>query len=242
MFPGAGALKRLQMCADCRVVDMMENKDEASIFRHEAMTATFTRWRSRPPEIPEEQARAGYYALLARLYYAGPDADCSPPSPAPTRSSRKASNPRWRAPGAPSRRRGGDGRGSGGGLEYDQLFVGTARRSHPLCDLLLGRDGPRKGSGAPPERTRRLGAGSQPSSREPEDTWPGLFDVMRHLISMSSDAAARSKKDFSSATSQVRTRGFALPASKSEKSNFYKHVARFARAFLHIESEALKVF
>jgi len=32
MFPGAGALKRLQMCADCRVVDMMENKDEASIF------------------------------------------------------------------------------------------------------------------------------------------------------------------------------------------------------------------
>jgi ferredoxin len=31
MFPGAGALKRLQMCADCRVVDMMENKDEVNI-------------------------------------------------------------------------------------------------------------------------------------------------------------------------------------------------------------------
>ncbi len=31
MFPGAGALKRLQMCADCRVVDMMENKDEMNI-------------------------------------------------------------------------------------------------------------------------------------------------------------------------------------------------------------------
>src|SRR5262252_1717301 len=31
MFPGAGALKRLQMCADCRVVDMMENKDEENI-------------------------------------------------------------------------------------------------------------------------------------------------------------------------------------------------------------------
>jgi len=31
MFPGAGALKRLQMCADCRVVDMMENKDEINI-------------------------------------------------------------------------------------------------------------------------------------------------------------------------------------------------------------------
>jgi ferredoxin len=31
MFAGSDALKRLQMCADCRVVDMMENKEEASI-------------------------------------------------------------------------------------------------------------------------------------------------------------------------------------------------------------------
>jgi ferredoxin len=31
MFPGTGALKRLQMCGDCRVVDMMENKDETNI-------------------------------------------------------------------------------------------------------------------------------------------------------------------------------------------------------------------
>lgn len=31
MFAGPGALRRLQMCADCRVVDMMENKAEATI-------------------------------------------------------------------------------------------------------------------------------------------------------------------------------------------------------------------
>jgi ferredoxin len=31
MFQGDGQLKRLQMCADCRVVDMMENKNEMSI-------------------------------------------------------------------------------------------------------------------------------------------------------------------------------------------------------------------
>ena len=31
MFQGEGSLKRLQMCADCRVVDMMSNKHEASI-------------------------------------------------------------------------------------------------------------------------------------------------------------------------------------------------------------------
>ena len=28
----AGGLRRLQMCADCRVVDMVENKNEATIF------------------------------------------------------------------------------------------------------------------------------------------------------------------------------------------------------------------
>jgi ferredoxin len=34
MFAGGGALKRLQMCADCRVIDMMESKGEASILDH----------------------------------------------------------------------------------------------------------------------------------------------------------------------------------------------------------------
>ncbi|MNC94756.1 hypothetical protein D3C83_116940 [compost metagenome] len=31
MFAGEGATRRLQMCGDCRVVDMMENKAEATI-------------------------------------------------------------------------------------------------------------------------------------------------------------------------------------------------------------------
>ena len=31
MFAGEG-LKRLQMCEDCRVIDMMENKNEQTIF------------------------------------------------------------------------------------------------------------------------------------------------------------------------------------------------------------------
>jgi TorA maturation chaperone TorD len=38
------------------------------------MSATVTPLTFRPPEVPEDQARAGYYALLARLFYAGPDA------------------------------------------------------------------------------------------------------------------------------------------------------------------------
>ncbi len=32
MFAGAGAIKRLQMCGDCRVIDMASNTDERSVF------------------------------------------------------------------------------------------------------------------------------------------------------------------------------------------------------------------
>jgi hypothetical protein len=31
MFAGGGALRRLQMCGDCRVIDMVGSKDEPSI-------------------------------------------------------------------------------------------------------------------------------------------------------------------------------------------------------------------
>jgi ferredoxin len=33
MFADAAALRRLQMCSDCRVVDMMSNKNEVSVLR-----------------------------------------------------------------------------------------------------------------------------------------------------------------------------------------------------------------
>jgi hypothetical protein len=33
MFADAAALRRLQMCADCRVVDMMSNKNEVSVLK-----------------------------------------------------------------------------------------------------------------------------------------------------------------------------------------------------------------
>ena len=38
------------------------------------MSATVTPLKLQPPESPEDKARAGYYALLARLFYSGPDA------------------------------------------------------------------------------------------------------------------------------------------------------------------------
>ena len=36
MFASPEALRRLQMCADCRVLDMMEQKRDATIFEYPA--------------------------------------------------------------------------------------------------------------------------------------------------------------------------------------------------------------
>jgi len=33
MFTAEGALRRLQMCGDCRVVDMMSSKSEVSVLK-----------------------------------------------------------------------------------------------------------------------------------------------------------------------------------------------------------------
>ena len=56
MFSGKVALKRLQMCADCRVVDMMENKHEVSILDGAAGNAPATRPTATPPTKPDGRA------------------------------------------------------------------------------------------------------------------------------------------------------------------------------------------
>ena len=38
MFANAAALNRLQMCADCRVLDMMQKSDGANIFEYPSAT------------------------------------------------------------------------------------------------------------------------------------------------------------------------------------------------------------
>ena len=78
MFAAPGALDRLKMCADCRVVDLMKQRGERCLRR-----------RSPRRDLqPEDQARAEFYALLARLFAGAPDAPLLARSPGAARSSR----------------------------------------------------------------------------------------------------------------------------------------------------------
>jgi TorA maturation chaperone TorD len=195
-----------------------------------------------PPEIPEDQARAGYYALLARLFYAGPDAELleAIAGAEPAEDAKSALGEAWTALAAAAR----ETDAQAARLEYDQLFVGTGKAEvTPYASFYLSETGREKILVRLRGELAGFGLRRADSASEPEDHIAGLFDAMRHLISLGSgEAALRDQQDF---FNRYIARAFGPlcdAASASVKADFYRHVARFARAFLYVESEALKVF
>jgi len=208
------------------------------------MTANVTPLRFQPPEVPEDQARAGYYALLARLFYAGPDAgllaaiaDAGEIAAGDGPSTLAGA---WNKLALAARAMDADA----ARLEYDQLFVGTGKAEvTPYASFYLTETGREKILVRIRAELASLGLGRAERALEPEDHIAALFDAMRYLISLGSgDAALRQQQDFFDRYIARAYQGLCAAISASEKSNFYKHVARFADAFLTVESEALKVF
>ena len=205
------------------------------------MSATVTPLEFQPPEAPEDHARAGYYALLARLFYGGPDAPllASIADAIVHGAEQSALAAAWRALASAALAMDAEA----ARLEYDQLFVGTGKAEvTPYASYYLVETGREKILVRLRQELAALGLGRAAGAHEPEDHAAALFDVMRHLISMSSDDGATQQRRFFERYIGGFYGGFCAAISNSEKSNFYKHVARFADAFLVVESEALKVF
>jgi TorA maturation chaperone TorD len=208
------------------------------------MSATVIPLRFQPPELPEDQARAGYYALLARLFYAGPDAgllkaiaDAGEMAAGPGQSALAGA---WNALALAARAMDAEA----ARLEYDQLFVGTGKAEvTPYASFYLTETGREKILVR--LRAELIGLGLRRSERaaEPEDHISGLFDAMRYLISLGSDdAALQNQRDFFDRYIAGSYEDLCTAISATEKANFYKHVGRFTEAFLRVEDEALKVF
>ncbi len=208
------------------------------------MSATVSPLHFQPPEVPEDQTRAGYYALLARLFYSGPDAGLLAAIGAAEEGAGDAApsavGEAWNRLAAASRAMDAEA----AQLEYDQLFVGTGKAEvTPYATFYLAETGREKILVRLRQELASLGLARSPEVREPEDHIAGLFEVMRHLISMgSSDAALQKQRDFFSRYAERSVGGFCAAIDASEKANFYRHVARFASAFFVVETEALKVF
>jgi len=203
------------------------------------VSATVTPLRFQQPEVPEDKARAGYYALLARLFYSGPDAallaTLGGADEIAGGAEQSALADAWNKLAAAA----GAAR-----LEYDEILVGTGKAEvTPYASYYLAETGREKILARLRGELLGLGLARSEAAHEPEDHMAGLFDVMRHLISLGSeDAALQRQQGFFDRYIARSYPGFCGAISKSEKANFYKHVAHFAEGFLTVETEALKVF
>ena len=205
------------------------------------MSSTVTPLKFHAPLVQEDEARAGYYALLARLFYAGPDAGLLQTIAGSefAIAGGQLAGP-WNALAAAARQT----EAEAARLEYDELLVGTGKAEvTPYASFYLAATGREKILVRLRQDLASLDLGRANSAREPEDHFAGLFEVMRHLISQGSDDAALQKqRGFFSAYLERSFQGFCLAVSANEKAKFYKHVSEFAAAFLMVETEALKVF
>jgi TorA maturation chaperone TorD len=208
------------------------------------MSATVTPLKFSPPEVPEDQARAGYYALLARLFYSGPDAGLlaaiANADEIISGGEQSALSGAWNALASAARATDAEA----ARLEYDQLFVGTGKAEvTPYASFYLVETGREKILVRLRDELAGLGLKRAERALEPEDHVAGLFDTMRYLISMGSgDAALQQQQGFFDRYLAGSFPAFCSAISASKKSNFYKDVAHFAKTFLMVESEALKVF
>jgi TorA maturation chaperone TorD len=197
-----------------------------------------------PKPAQEDAARADFYAVLARLWYAGPDRallatlaaadDLSPDA----ESSEFADA--WRALIAAA----GAADEEEARLEYDEVFVGTGRAPVTMFATAY------LGNVAFKERVlvqlrdelAEMGLARNASAREPEDHFAALFDVMRHLIAEGSGTGALERqRRFFQRYIESAYAPFAQAAMGASGTKFYRYVARFTKAFLDLEVESFQM-
>jgi TorA maturation chaperone TorD len=192
---------------------------------------------------PEEQARAGLYALIGRLWYAAPDralldAIVAAP-PLAGEGTYGALAEAWRqlqgaaAAADPEALRD----------EYDAAFVGTGKAeitlyvSHYLVETAKERV-----LVALRDELAERGLAPVGATHEPEDHFAALCEVMRHLVGEgSADAAMQQQKNFFTRYMNRAYNPLTDQVTASSKTRFYKHVARFTKAFCDVEAASYEM-
>jgi TorA maturation chaperone TorD len=194
-----------------------------------------------PTLAPEEAARANLYGLLARLFYAPPDAallDAIASAEVPESEDVEGGiDEAWKALALAATQADPEAVRE----EYETAFISTGKAPVSLytCAYTI-----RFSNEVPLVALRSelsaLGLGRREEVAEPEDHIAGLCDVMRHLV-------AEQKRDL---TEQKRFfEAWLFPAvdplcgaiERSEVTHFYKRVGRFAKQFFSIEHSAFEM-
>lgn len=187
---------------------------------------------------PEDSARANFYALIARLFYAPPDAQliaelvgAAPlegEGPLALAWRDLVENCRAAFPVALEN-------------EHTELFVGTGKSEVTpyLSHYVL-----RHANDAPLVALRQhlaaWGVGRREEVPEYEDHIAGVCETMRFAIAVQQRSSEEQKAFFERFVYRGAT-AFCDAVSASAKANFYRSVARFARAFLEVEKAAFEM-
>jgi TorA maturation chaperone TorD len=180
---------------------------------------------------PEEQARANLYGLLARLFYAPPDAALLKAIAGERLEGELAQS--WQGVAAAAASADAEAVRE----EYETAFIGTGKAPVTLYTTAYSI---RHSVETPLAELRgelaRLGLARRAGAYEPEDHVAALCDVMRHLVARPKDLEAQ--RAFFAKWIQPTIEPLCAAIERSDKTFFYKPVARFAAKFCTLEHMA----
>jgi TorA maturation chaperone TorD len=192
--------------------------------------------------MQEDRARADFYALISRLFYAGPDAALLAAIAGADEIAGEAENvslaQAWKSLIAAAAAMDAEAARE----EYDSVFVGTGKAeitpyaSHYLAECMKENVLVRLRA-----ELAAMGLARTEGAAEYEDHFSGLCEVMRHLIFFAQDGAVQKQKAFFMGYLVPCYTGFCVAVIASPNTNFYKYVARFTKAFLDIEAESFEI-
>jgi TorA maturation chaperone TorD len=183
----------------------------------------------------EEQARANLYGLLARLFYAPPDAALLKAIAGQTLEGDLAGP--WQ--GVASAAASADPEAVR--EEYETAFIGTGKAPVTLYTTAYSI---RYSNETPLADLRgeltRLGLARRAGAYEPEDHVAALCDTMRHLVAEQKRDLEEQRRFFNK---WIHPTAGPLCAAieRSDKTSFYKPVARFATSFFDLEQTAFEM-
>ena len=184
---------------------------------------------------PEEVARANFYGLLARLFYAPPEAALLKAITSETLDGELAQ------PWEELKRAAAAADPEAVREEYETAFIGTGKAPVTLYTTAYVI---KYSSETPLAELRgelaRLGLAQRAEAREPEDHIAGLFDTMRHLVA-GQKTELDAQRRFFNRWIYPAIDPLCSAIELSDKTGFYKPVARFAKTFLTLEQVAFEM-
>ncbi|MEW5890085.1 MAG: molecular chaperone TorD family protein [Pseudomonadota bacterium] len=194
---------------------------------------------------PEDTARADFYAVIARLFAAPPDAGF-------LRALAQADELVAAHPDAALPRAWNDLCAAAAAMpaeaaqeEFDALFQGVGRPAVvPYASYYLAGFMMEKPLADLRSDLAALGLARAGGVSEPEDHIAALAEVMRHLIvhgASTADEREESQQRFFRRHLQPWYERFCQALEAAEGANFYRHAARFTGAFLDLENESFEI-